>query len=680
MKFVHPNILYFLLLLSIPIIIHLFNFRRYKKLYFSSLIFIKKVEKETSTTKKLRHYIILACRLLAFTALIFAFAQPYIPKNEQSKSYSNVVPIYLDNSMSMSAKGSNGDLLNQAKASVRRIVENYPLEQNYLLITNNMSGDEHRLITRSELEDKLEYIDLSPLSRSLVSPLESSNEYLESINYDGDKQYYLISDFQSHILDKTEAEIDTNAFYSIIQLEPQIKENLYIDSVWFDQTFRRVNMNNALNIRIQNTGLKELTNVELSLTINGNRRQTLTDLNANGSTIATINYTDKTPGIKEGVVELIDQNIYFDNHYHFSYNVDTGIEVLIINGNENINYPSLVYKNDDFYQVNQTSIDHLKTDELSKANLIVLNGVRSISSGIQTQLEHLVEQGIYLLIIPANNMEIESYNNLLGGFQLPLFKSVVGQDIRIGEILSENEFFYGMFDENVKRINMPPLKKYISSSTYTNANYLALVQYENNMPLVAINAENKRVFALYSAIHPEFNDFGKSALFSSLLLRIGELSQGNPPLSLTLGSSDTYTLKNTIQNEAAVILKQDELEFIPEMTKDKGGFISISAQKLMDNTNIRDGIFNILNRDENLGKVAFNYNRIESDMQYASKDDLQKYMNTLGIKHYVTREINNINDIQKLDINKPLEYWRILLILAIVFFILEMAVIKFWKV
>src|SRR5690554_6632426 len=121
MNFAYPNILYLLLLLIIPIIIHVFNFRRYKKLYFSSLQFIKKVEKETNATKNIRHYIILACRMLAFTALILAFAQPYIPTSEQSKSHESLIPIYLDNSFSMSAKGTNGDLLNQAKTTVQQI-------------------------------------------------------------------------------------------------------------------------------------------------------------------------------------------------------------------------------------------------------------------------------------------------------------------------------------------------------------------------------------------------------------------------------------------------------------------------------------------------------------------------------------------------------------------------------
>ena len=372
MNFVYPNILYLLLLLIIPIIIHLFNFRRYKKLYFSSLQFIKKIEKETNATKNLRHYIILACRMLAFAALIFAFAQPYIPNSEQSQSYENLIPIYLDNSFSMSAKGTNGDLLNQAKTTVRQIADAYPKGQRYLLVTNALDGTEHRIITRSELEDKLEYVSLSPISRTVTNPLESIKEYLNSIAYDGNLHYYVISDFQQRNLSQTKAVLDTTANYSFLQLAPQMNRNLYIDSIWFEQPFQRVNNNNTLNIRVQNTGKEKLTNVELNLNVAGTKRQTLTDLEADNYTVVSMNYTDKSTGVKEGVVELMDENLFFDNRFFFTYNVEESIQVLVINDEKSTPYPGLVYATDDFYTVEQTSVGQLKSNALNEANLICL--------------------------------------------------------------------------------------------------------------------------------------------------------------------------------------------------------------------------------------------------------------------------------------------------------------------
>ncbi len=679
MNFVYPNILYLLLLLIIPIIIHLFNFRRYKKLYFSSLQFIKKVEKETNATKNLRHYIILACRMLAFTALIFAFAQPYIPTSTQTKSYENLIPIYLDNSFSMSARGSNGDLLNQAKTTVQRIADAYPKGQRYLLVTNSLDGTEHRVITRSEMEDKLEYVKLSPISRSVTNPLESIKEYLNSIAYEGNLHYYVISDFQQRNLKESKAAIDTSANYSFLQLAPQVYRNLYIDSIWFEQPFQRVNSNNSLNIRVHNTGAEKLTNVELNLSVGGSKRQILTDLEANSSTVVTMNYTDKSTGVKEGIIEVIDENLFFDNRFYFTYNVEESIKILIINDDKSTPYPRMVYETDDFYKVEQTSLAQLKSNSLNEADLIVLNELNTISSGIQTQLSQLAANGIHVLIIPSPDFDSKSYNNLLSSFQLPLYREVAEQEIRIGKISSDLDFFTGMFEGNVDNIRMPPLKKYISSSTYTNANYNLLIQYENGMPLLVEQAKGKNVYALYSPIDPNFNNFGKSALFSSLVLRVGEKSQGQLPLSLTIGSSDEYRIRMLGQNESAIILKQEETEFIPEMNRN-AGFNSISVRNSIDNQFINDGVYSVLNGGSEIGKLALNYNRFESDMDYASENEITSYFKSLNVTKLNTEGISSLSDIQQLTLKKPNEFWRILLILALTFFLLEMLILIFWKV
>lgn len=679
MKFAHPYILYFLLLLILPIIIHLFNFRRYKKIYFSSLQFIKKIEKETNATKTLRHYIILACRILAFTALIFAFAQPYFPNSSESNKFNSLVPIYLDNSYSMSAKGTNGDLLNQAKTTVLQIADAYPREQHFMLVTNGLEGTEFHTITRAELHDRLDVIQRSPIPRSITDPLESINEYISSSAFQGNLHYYVVSDFQTRNLSQVSSDIDTSANYTFLQVTPQVKNNLYIDSIWFDQPFQRVNVNNTLNIRIQNTGKEELTNVEVDLKIGDINRQALADLNANNSTIVSMNYTDKSTGLKDGIVEVMDANLSFDNRFYFTYKVEETVNVLVVNDKKSTPFPELVYKTDDYYTVSETSINQLKLNTLNEADLIVLNELQTISSGIQTQLQQLVSNGIHLLIIPAPDFNKMTYNNLLNSFQLPTYQNSTSQEIRIGKIYSKMPFFNGMFSKKVDKIRMPPLKNYIASSTSTNTNFETLIQYENGMPLLVKQGNNQAVFAFYTAIDPKFNNFGKSALFSSVLLRIGEISQDQIPLSLTLGSSDTYKMRRSNHKNEALFLKQGKVTFVPELTT-QSGFTTISVTNAVDNQSIKDGIYGVYDDQKEVGKLALNYNRTESDMKYATEMEINNYFKTLNVTQFNTKQISTLSDIQQLTIKKPHEYWRILLILALLFFLLEMSVIIFWNV
>ena len=83
MEFVNPGFLYGLFAISIPIIIHLFNFRRFKKVYFTNVSFIKELKQQTQKQSRLKHLLILLMRILAITAIVLAFAQPYIPVSQE---------------------------------------------------------------------------------------------------------------------------------------------------------------------------------------------------------------------------------------------------------------------------------------------------------------------------------------------------------------------------------------------------------------------------------------------------------------------------------------------------------------------------------------------------------------------------------------------------------------------
>jgi hypothetical protein len=101
MKFLYPEFLFGLFTLAIPIIIHLFNFRKSKKVYFSSIRFLQNIKKSTSQKRKLKHYLILFSRLLFLTFLVLAFAQAFLPSTDRNPQAESVY-VYLDNSSSMS--------------------------------------------------------------------------------------------------------------------------------------------------------------------------------------------------------------------------------------------------------------------------------------------------------------------------------------------------------------------------------------------------------------------------------------------------------------------------------------------------------------------------------------------------------------------------------------------------
>ncbi len=197
MKFAYPEFLYALLVLVIPILIHLFNFRKYKILYFSSLQFLKQVTQQTKSTQKLKHFLVLLSRIAAFISLIIAFAQPYWPNTSSNAPHiAAVQAIYIDNSFSMEARGSSGNLLSEAKESARQIIRNAHLGSRFMIVTNELSGLEQQIISQKEALERIDYIEFFPQPKAMSTPLNAIQASLSKELQSFSTQYILLSDFQ----------------------------------------------------------------------------------------------------------------------------------------------------------------------------------------------------------------------------------------------------------------------------------------------------------------------------------------------------------------------------------------------------------------------------------------------------------------------------------------------------
>ena len=269
MEFIHPERLWLLSLLLIPIIIHLFHFRRQKVLYFSSLKFIRFIEQENKSTQKLRHILVLISRCLALISIVLAFALPIIPLNQNgTNGGKNVLAIYIDNSFSMTAIGEEGEFLSEAREMAKRMLEKTPLETRILLFTNKMDGIEQRLLTKMEALSYLDQIEPTSIRRNIGDVLSWQKNFLDKENAEVERlktrQIVLLSDFQSSTFKTEHTKGDKTANYYAFQLLPEDPGNLFIDSVWFATPVHKVGEPNELFVRLQNDSKSERVNLELS--------------------------------------------------------------------------------------------------------------------------------------------------------------------------------------------------------------------------------------------------------------------------------------------------------------------------------------------------------------------------------------------------------------------------------
>src|SRR5260221_7748015 len=188
MSFGYPSFLWTLLVVAIPIIIHLFNFRKTTRIYFSNTRFLKQVKEETTQKRKLKQYLVLASRLLFLFFLVMAFAQPFLPAKEEMTAQQSIA-IYLDNSFSMSSPVEEKTrALDEAIRMAQSIVDLFPADAKFQLITNDFSPFSNSFKTRTEITDLLSQVRLSAVSRSASEILGRIKVKQETISWLADFQ------------------------------------------------------------------------------------------------------------------------------------------------------------------------------------------------------------------------------------------------------------------------------------------------------------------------------------------------------------------------------------------------------------------------------------------------------------------------------------------------------------
>ncbi|MFC2176575.1 BatA domain-containing protein, partial [Bacteroidota bacterium] len=317
MNFAYPEFLFALTAVSIPIVIHLFNFRRFKKVYFSDIRFLKNVEIETRSKNQLRNLLILLTRMLAITCLVLGFAQPVIPtSNSQQSSASKNVIVYVDNSFSMNAAGENGSLLQEAIAKSIEVASAYSGSASLKLLTNDFAAQHNRNLTIEEFKSEAAAMHPSPQARNLediIARALSATDSTDAVSL------YIISDLQKHqsLSDLTLSNYKSNIY--ILPVQSKIESNIYIDSCWFESPVRLPEQADALQVRIKNAGENEVENLSVRLLINGIQRSVSTaTIGAENFEVVELPFTNAKTGLQLAKVELDDYPITYDNSYNLS--------------------------------------------------------------------------------------------------------------------------------------------------------------------------------------------------------------------------------------------------------------------------------------------------------------------------------------------------------------------------
>ena len=486
MKFEHSEFLFGFLLLLIPIIIHLFNFRKYKTYYFSSILFLKNIQEDSKSIKKVKDILILSSRILAFTCLILAFAQPYIPiKNGISHNQSQITAIYIDNSFSMSQLGTDGQLLSEAKEQAKKFILQSTKKTKFILVTNELSGIERKIFNQKDALQRLDKITLYPLDHPVNRIVNWMKQSASQNENNPPLKLVLLSDFQKNKSILNILENDNYNHYYPIQFIPEAKANISIDSIWFTDPNFKIKQNNELTIQLTNHGKDAVKNKELTLDINGSKRTVFFEIPSKSTKNIILNYADYQTGLKSGSIHINDNNLKFDDDYYFTYEVFNHANILVINGEEPNQNIVKTYQLDSYYKVNEIKSTAFISEQLTSQQLVVLNGINSFSDGMIEALVEFTKQHGSLIYFPGTKIEFNSVNKLMSELKIGIFSPTRLAPASIENITYEDDFFKGIFEKKPEKLNLPMIKKTYGFTT--NSGAAQLISLNNSSPLLLKN-------------------------------------------------------------------------------------------------------------------------------------------------------------------------------------------------
>ncbi len=641
MQFKHPELLYALFLLLIPIIVHLFQLRKFKKVDFTNVAFLREATLQTRKSSQIKKWLVLLTRLLLLAALVFAFAQPFTSKTNSFKTEKETV-IYLDNSFSMQAKGNQGELL---KRAVQNIITAIPEDEKVSIFTNDAT---FKNTTIKAIKNDLLKLDFSSKNISSESALLKSKTLLKNKS-NTLKNIILISDFQEDNFE-IKNDLDSLTNLNLVKLSPVNKNNVSVDSIYISETNPT---SIKLKVTLKNNGAS-IDNLPVSL-YNNNKLIAKTSVELTKEAITTFSL----PSNQEinGKITIDDSNLKFDNTLFFNINRASKINILSINGNDDT-FLKRIYTNSEF-KYTSAALNQLNYNTIEKQHLIVLNELNNIPISLSSALKQFSSQGGSIMVIPAKAINRDSYNQLLINYTSSI-DDLVTSEKRITTINYAHPIYNnGVFEKQVKNFQYPKVNTFYN---LVSTSLSRVLQFEDGKIFLG-QKDNTYIFS--AALNQNNSSFKNSPLIVPTLYNIAKQSFKLSELYYIIGKENTFDIETTMQQDAVLSLISESVNIIPKQQYFNNKVVINTSE-----TPSKAAIYSIKNKNETVQNVSYNYNRKESKLVYK---DLSLVKNAT-ISDSITEVFDNIKSYTKVN-----ALWKWFAIFALALLIIEMLILKFFK-
>lgn len=673
MNFLYPLFLIAAAAIAVPIIIHLFNFKKYKKVFFPDIRFLKELQEQTQKHAKLKHLLILAARILTILFLVAAFAQPFFNKDRDKMNQApKAVSIYIDNSFSMGIEKNSLSMLDLAKGKARELIESYSESDKVQILTNDFGYSENKFLTKNEAMRFLSTIQISPKSKNTTAILEKQKQLIGT-EAAYQKQIIFISDFQKTNFPAAVSSNDSIKKY-FISVNATALNNIAIDTAYFETPSIMMNDENQMQVRIKNNSEDEVS-TSLTLKVNNQLKSVVnTQLKAKESKVQPIAFSPSSAGTQNIELFISDHPMSFDDTFYIAGKVNANYAVLILNQSNANAYLSSVFKPGIQFKVDNFQVGSVNSELFKNYSLIILNGIQAMSNGVSDGLNQFVNNGGNLLSFAPTNNSTAGINGFLSKTAGCSYTGYDTAKLFVTSYNKSHELFRDLFVKTPENIDLPIAYKRFNISSNALSSEQKLFTFSNGDAFLSVfQAGNGKVFVCASSAESNASSFPKSYWFLPLIYKMAFSGSTNAINALMINKNPDVLVENNKLNDKTIYhLIKNDFDAIPEQR-------AIGNKMLININNAitQAGFYTLrLPMSKDTSTIAVNYDRSESVLEYWDMDELKK-STKLKNAEWLKETAGNAAYISELQHGIPL--WKVCIILALIFVLIEILLIRFMK-
>jgi hypothetical protein len=576
MAFLNSALLWGLVAAALPLLIHLFNRRKFRQIDFSTLRFLRRLQNQQMRRLRLRQWLLLLLRTLAAFLIAFAFVRPALkgPSALPTLSDSRIsLVLILDASASMQAQAEGGSCFDLAKNAADT------------LLTMMNSGDQALIILASSVARTLLPSfsdDPAALRRALraarpgdgnadlAAALELANQRLRAASAHGDfrREVYLISDFAS-LSELPDPPPQTVPI--LVQTKAQSSENLAVADPQIGAELPESGQPLEIAVTFANFGPRPREGVYTSVLLDGQRiAEDVVSLPPLSQTIQRFQIVPQGHGIQRGVIQIEDQDaLDVDNRVYFGFFIPEHLDVLLVGDGADVfsTRLALAPSPDEkaLLKVSYAARSSWDVAPLDRFQVIIFEDPPTVNRIQALRLQKFVESGGGVLLFPGNHTDVGALNReLLNSLDTPLWGESVRHSFSDSSFLTWRAPDLGepLLRDVLRLGSQPASPHFFQALRLVGESAETLLQLSDGSPLLTqTNLGQGRIILAASSPHPDWSDWATRGIFAPLLHRLVlRLAQSGRETCHSLDVGDDFEVGVSVGDFGATLLTPEGQE------------------------------------------------------------------------------------------------------------------------